>query len=75
MYHTAKAVAELTDRDFPALAAQFPNLLTQTPPKHRPRKLPNGWWVYLNLSSDATIKYCQQIIDAAGIPKSEWNVE
>ena len=38
-------------------------------------KLNNGWWVYVNLSADAIKQVSAAIIEAADIPKDEYDVK
>jgi uncharacterized protein with ParB-like and HNH nuclease domain len=75
MHRTAIVVSEWVGEDFPEFVKRFPNNFSIQPFKYHPRQLPNGWWVYVNLSRIDTIRYCREMIVAAGIPHSEWVVK
>ncbi len=76
MHRTAETVSEwVGSESFPSLAERYPRLFSREPFKYRPRKLNNGWWVYVNLSRIDILRYCKTIVAAAGIPEAEWSVE
>lgn len=76
MYRMAEIVAEWVGNDeFTAFAQRHPDVFSQQPFRHRPKQLPNGWWVFLNLSRANVLKCVRQILMSAGIPDSEWGLE
>ena len=59
--------------DFDNVAQELPGLVS------RERflsnfQLPNGWNVNLRLSSERVIDYCQKLMEAASLPREEWEV-
>jgi len=45
--------------------------------EHRARaeQLPNGWWVYLNLSADSVMTLCKSIFETLGLSDEDWDVK
>lgn len=70
---TATKVAEV--HDFDDLAGKFTNNFSRTKFQNASRQMPNGWWVYVNLSAEAAKRFCLQLVKAAGINAEEWQVE
>ena len=73
-YHTAQCVSEWVS-DFDVLAAQFPAYFDQEQFKGACRQLSNGWWIYVNLSGASVKNLCKNLIAAADIPETEWQLE
>ena len=71
---TAETVIEFTD-DFGTVVEQLPNYFFKEETRYTYRQLSNGWWLYTNLSGNATKSLCHRIIAAAGIPEYEWSLE
>jgi uncharacterized protein with ParB-like and HNH nuclease domain len=71
---TAEVVAQICD-DFNQIAASLPNYLSHEPFQLACRQLSNGWWLYVNLSADAVKRLCQSLIEEAGIPEDEFELE
>jgi uncharacterized protein with ParB-like and HNH nuclease domain len=57
------------------VVAKRPGYFTRTPSGDVWHPLPNGWSVYVNLSADAVKQISAAIVEAAGIPEDEYNVE
>ncbi len=57
------------------VVAKRPSYFTRTPSGDVWHPLPNGWSVYVNLSADAVKQISAAIVEAAGIPEDEYNVE
>jgi hypothetical protein len=39
------------------------------------RQLPNGWWLYMNLSAASIKSFCRNLIALAGLTEEDWQVE
>ena len=52
-----------------------PSYFTRKPSGDAWYQLPNDWWVYVNLSADAVKEISAAIVEAAGIPEDEYDVE
>jgi hypothetical protein len=73
-YHTAQFVQEWVE-DFDSIANQFPAYFDKNQFKNACRQLSNGWWIYLNLSAASVKSLCKNLIAAADIPETEWQLE
>ncbi len=57
------------------VVTELPTYFGRNPFTHASHQLGNGWWLNVNLSADSIRQLCSNIIEAAGIPKDEYNVE
>ncbi len=73
-YYTVINVAEWVD-DFDKIAEQYPAYFDKSQFKGACRQLPNGWWLYLNLSAASVKGFCRNLLASADIPEDEWQVE
>ncbi len=73
-YYTAIAINELVD-NFDKIAEQYPAYFDKSAFKHASRQLPNGWWLYVNLSAASVKSFCRNLLNSAGISEDEWAVE
>jgi hypothetical protein len=71
---TAEVVSQISD-DFEQIAESLPNYLNREPFQLACRQLSNGWWLYVNLSADAVKRLCQSLLEEAGIPEDEFELE
>jgi uncharacterized protein with ParB-like and HNH nuclease domain len=74
---TLEAVREASPDAIDVIADQFPRLFSRLPEKFRsPRSLGDTELYFeTNLSAASVVRYCQQIIEAAGYSSSEWSVD
>ena len=73
-YQTAECVLEVCD-DFTAVTADVASYFNQEPFQGKCRQLSNGWWIYVNLSSDAVKRICETLVEAAGLSEEDWVLE
>jgi hypothetical protein len=73
-YRTAESISQVAD-NFPEIAAEMPSFFSQKKFKHASRQLSNGWWLYVNLSSDSVRNFCRRLLSIADIPEDEWQLE
>ncbi|MFZ5922440.1 MAG: HNH endonuclease family protein [Chloroflexota bacterium] len=74
-YYTAQVVAEFVDDFELTIASQLQSYFDQHQYQSACRQLPNGWWMYLNLSAMNVKSLCHNLIALAGIPEDEWQLE
>jgi hypothetical protein len=74
-FYTAKVVSELVDNFDIRIAAQMESYFDKQKYQSACRQLPNGWWLYLNLSAASVKGFCHNIIALAGIPDDDWQLE
>lgn len=74
-YFTAQVVSELVDNFDTRIAAQMESYFDKQKFRSACRQLPNGWWLYLNLSAANVKGFCRNIIALAGIPDDDWQLE
>ena len=67
-------VVEISD-DFESVISEISNYFSQNKFESACRELSNGWWVYVNLSSDSVKRICATLIESAGIPEDEYELE
>jgi len=73
-FQTAKSVAEIVD-DFNKIAEQMPAYFDKEKFRSACRQLPNGWWLYMNLSAASIKSFCRNLIALAGLTEEDWQVE
>lgn len=74
-FYTAQAISELVD-DFDAqIASHMQSYFDHQQFQSACRQLPNGWWIYMNLSAASVKNFCRNMLSLAGIPEDEWQVE
>jgi uncharacterized protein with ParB-like and HNH nuclease domain len=73
-YYTAITISEWMD-DFDKIAEQYPAYFDKSQFKGACRQLPNGWWLYLNLSAVSVKSFCRNLIASADVSEDEWQVE
>jgi len=73
---TAVVAARMGD-DFTAIAEKFPQLFVRKKPSvnRGPYELPDGWWLCSYWGSKNIKKHCRDVILAADLSESDWNVE
>lgn len=72
---TAEVVAAWTGAEFEKkVAAPMPSYFQKEPFKSASHQLANGWWVYVNLSTEWAKKVCLKLLEAAEIPEEEFEV-
>lgn len=74
-YYTAQVVSELVNDFDLSIAAQMESYFDKQKFQGACRQLPNGWWLYLNLSAASVKGFCRNIIALAGIPDDDWQLE
>ncbi len=73
---TAEVVAQWCGDKFEEqVVAKKPSYFTRKPSSDAWHQLQNGWWVYFNLNADTIKEISAAIIEAAGIPEDEYDVE
>ena len=72
---TAKVISELVDDFDHKIAEQMPAYFDHEKFQQACQQLPNGWWIYLNLSAETVKKICRLMLSYAEIPESEWQIE
>jgi uncharacterized protein with ParB-like and HNH nuclease domain len=74
---TIETVQEASPDAFDDVVVQFPKLFANRPEKFRtPRLLgKDGPYFETNLSAASVVRYCQQILEAAGYSSMEWSVD
>jgi len=70
-FYMAETVATLAD-DFDAIAEEMSTFFSREQ-RTRSRQLSNGWWIYLNLSSNTIMNLCDQLATAGGITDN-WEI-
>lgn len=72
---TADVVADWTGEQFETkVVAAMPSYFQKEPFKGTSHELPNGWWVYVNLSAEWVRKACDMLLEAAEIPEEEFEI-
>ena len=71
---TAECAIQISD-DFESVAQVLPGYFSKAPFQNACRQLSNGWWLYVNLSSDSVKRACDTLIEAVGIPEEEFELE
>lgn len=71
---TAECVAQISD-DFESVVADVATYFSRDQFAGKCRQLSNGWWVYVNLSSDSVKRICATLIEQANIPEDEYELE
>jgi uncharacterized protein with ParB-like and HNH nuclease domain len=74
-FYTAQVVSELVDNFDTRIAVQMESYFDRQKYQSACRQLPNGWWLYLNLSAASVKGFCHNIIGLAGIPDEDWQLE
>ncbi len=70
---TGEFVAQVST-NFETIVANLPSFLAKEPFNNRSFQLSNGWWLYINLSTKEIKRVCGRLLQAAGIPASDWAV-
>ncbi len=74
-FHTANVASELVEDFDMKIASQMPAYFDKHEFQYACRQLPNGWWLYLNLSAASVNSFCHNVIALAGILDDDWQVE
>lgn len=64
----------MTD-DFQHFANSLQSAYLSREEKPRSRELSNGWWLYVNLSSDSVMTLCSRIFEQIELSDEDWEVE
>lgn len=73
---TAECVALWTGDKFEErIVSALPTYFEKEPERQPARELSNGWWLYVNLSADSVKNLCQTMLEEAGIPEEEFDLE
>lgn len=73
-YFTAEQAAAISN-DFAAVADKMPAYFSRDRFQGTCRQLNNGWWLYLNLSAATVRRVCQTLLEEAGIPEEDFELE
>lgn len=73
-HQTAECIVQISD-DFEAVISDISTYFSQEKFDNPCRKLSNDWWIYVNLSSDSVKRICDTLIENAGIPEEEYELE
>lgn len=73
-HQTAEVVTQISN-DFESVISDVSAYFSQTKFENACRQLSNGWWMYVNLSSDSVKRICDTLIESAGIPEDEFELE
>ena len=74
-FYTAQTVSELVDDFENKIAVQMPAYFDRQQFQNACRQLPNGWWIYMNLSGASVKALCRNLITLAEVSEDEWQVE
>ena len=74
VHKTAECVLQVSD-DFEAVIVDVGAYFSQNKFENACRQLSNGWWIYVNLSSDSVKRICDTLLESAGIPEDEFELE
>jgi uncharacterized protein with ParB-like and HNH nuclease domain len=74
-YYTAQVASEILDDFDTKIAGQMQSYFDRQEFQSACRQLPNGWWLYLNLSAVSVKSFCHNVIALAGIPDDDWQLE
>ena len=74
-YYTALVASELVEDFEKKIASQMQSYFDTHEFQSACRQLPNGWWLYLNLSAASIKNFCHNVIALAGIPDEDWQLE
>lgn len=74
-YYTSQVVSELVDDFETKIAAQMPAYFDKNEFQNACKQLPNGWWLYLNLSASSVKSLCRNLLMFAGISDDDWQLE
>lgn len=74
-FYTAQFASEWVDNFDTRIASQLPAYFDKHEYQYACRQLPNGWWLYLNLSAASVKSFCHNVISLAGIPDEDWQIE
>ncbi|MBN1997597.1 DUF262 domain-containing protein [candidate division KSB1 bacterium] len=73
---TMSTIADLEPDLFDALAKQYPSFISSDGGRfRRSSQLPNGFYVYVNLSAKSIYQFCTQAIEFVGLSVEDWHVE
>lgn len=74
-YQTALLIAQLTEDFETKIASRMPAYFDKHPFRRACKQLPNGWYLYLNLSAASIKRFCQNLIALAGLSDEDWQVQ
>ncbi|MBN8656502.1 MAG: DUF262 domain-containing protein [Anaerolineae bacterium] len=74
-YYTAQVASDVSDDFDTKIADQMQSYFDKQEFQSACRQLPNGWWLYLNLSAVSIKSFCHNVIALAGIPDDAWQLE
>jgi uncharacterized protein with ParB-like and HNH nuclease domain len=73
---TMSTIADLEPDLFDTLAKQYPSFISADGGRfRRSSQLPNGSYVYVNLSAKSIYQFCTQAIESIGLSEEDWHVE
>lgn len=73
---TISTIADLEPDLFDTLANQYPSCISSDGGRfRRSSQLPNGFYVYVNLSAKSIYQFCTQAIESIGLSVEDWYVE
>lgn len=69
----AETISEQVE-DFESVAGEFDWYFLRAPSKwkHHYKEMSNGWWVYVNLSANHAVQFCQKLAALAGLTDEDW---
>jgi uncharacterized protein with ParB-like and HNH nuclease domain len=74
VHQTAECVLQVCD-NFEEVIVDISSYFSPEPFTGKCRQLSNGWWIYVNLSSDSVKRICATLIEQANIPEDEYELE
>jgi len=74
-FYTAQVISELVDDFDVSIASQLESYFDRQEYKSACRQLPNGWWIYMNLSAASVKNLCRSMITLAEISEEDWQLE
>ena len=74
-FYTAQVISELVDDFDVSIASQLESYFDRQEYKSACRQLPNGWWIYMNLSAASVKNLCRNMITLAEISEEDWQLE
>ena len=74
-YYTSQVASELVDDFEIKIASQMPAYFDKNKFQNACKQLPNGWWLYLNLSAASVKSLCRNLLVLTGISDDDWQLE
>lgn len=74
-YQTSLCISELVDDFETSIVTPMSSYFSKEKYQSACRQLPNGWWLYLNLSAHSIKSFCRNIFALVGFSDEDWEIE